>query len=108
DEWSTRTVGEVMVPADKGITVSADTPMTEVITNLAEATGGRLLVMSNGKLEGIITRSDLARWMERLELLSRGENEQSGHSSPPSRAARLTSSSESRRRSGSAAPPSAG
>ena len=71
DEWPTRTVGEVMIRAEDGITVSADTPLTEAIPNLAEATGGRLLVTRDGQLEGIITRSDLARWMERVELLSR-------------------------------------
>jgi Zn-dependent protease/CBS domain-containing protein len=73
EEWSRRTVAEVMVPVEKGITVNSDAPMTDVTPKLTEATGGRVLVLSNGKLEGIITRSDLARWLERIQLVDRDE-----------------------------------
>ncbi len=73
EEWSRRTVQEAMVPVEQGITVSADARMTDVVPKLTDGTGGRVLVVSGDRLEGIITRSDLARWLERTELLSREE-----------------------------------
>lgn len=72
-EWSRLTVADVMVPVEKGIAVSADEPMTEVVPRLTDATGGRVLVVSGGRLEGIITRGDFARWLERAQVMDGNE-----------------------------------
>ena len=69
EEWPRRTVEEVMVPVERGIAVPADAPMADVVSRLGEETGGRLLVTREGRLEGILTRADLARWIERAQLL---------------------------------------
>jgi Zn-dependent protease/CBS domain-containing protein len=71
DEWGLYTVGRVMRPVDDEAMVSPDERMTKVLERFGRADGGRVLVTRGGRLVGIITRSDLARWIERAEMLER-------------------------------------
>lgn len=69
DEWSERTVGDVMSPVDDDHVVRPDADMAEVLEQLGGREGVRLLVVDDGALAGVLTRGDLTRWMERAELL---------------------------------------
>jgi Zn-dependent protease/CBS domain-containing protein len=69
DEWETLTVTGVMRALDEEMVVTPDERMTTVLERFGGADRGRLLVVEDGELVGIITRSDLARWVERLEML---------------------------------------
>lgn len=71
DEWPNRTVEEAMLPASDGIVATPDESMAEVMERLEESKVRRILVLEEGRITGIITRSDLARWLERVQLLER-------------------------------------
>ncbi|MBI4503618.1 MAG: site-2 protease family protein [Gemmatimonadetes bacterium] len=70
-EWGSRTIRDAMAPLDGVAVAERQEKMTEILQKLARSTGGRVLVVSNGHVEGLITRSDLARWLERAELIGR-------------------------------------
>lgn len=69
DEWPTRAVSEVMIPATDGAVVPPDENMVTVLEKLGEGGGGRVLVVRDGTLIGIITSRDVARWLERVRML---------------------------------------
>lgn len=69
EEWALRTVGTVMRPVDEDAVVAPEEPMTRVLERFGRVDGGRILVVRGDRLEGIITRSDLSRWIERAEML---------------------------------------
>ena len=68
-EWSSRTVGAVMVPLTGRLTAGPDESMNQVLEKLTGAPTGRLLVLEDHRVAGIVTRSDLTRWLERARLL---------------------------------------
>ncbi len=73
-EWPVRTVGDVMLPLDPGLQVDSGDSMARVLDKLGAAgaaAAGRLLVMRDGKLEGIITPLDVAGWLKRAPSLKR-------------------------------------
>lgn len=65
EEWSQRSVKEMMVPMERGITVRPDEDMTQVLEKMQETRSRRLLVTTNGALEGIISATDIANWLQR-------------------------------------------
>jgi Zn-dependent protease/CBS domain-containing protein len=69
EQWTRLTVGDVMRPLADTVVVASDQPMTDVLDRFATAHGGRVLVFDQDRLRGIITRADLARWIERAEML---------------------------------------
>lgn len=69
DAWPRHRVRDVMAPVGEEITVSPDETMMHVLEKLASDRNGRVLVTRDGRLVGIITRADLARWAERMQLL---------------------------------------
>ena len=71
EKWDSHTLSDVMRPLDDDLVVSPDAPMTAVLDRFGRSDRGRILVARNGELRGIITRADLARWIERGELLER-------------------------------------
>jgi CBS domain-containing protein len=71
EEWPRRAVRDVMRPREELTVVSPGESMTRVLEEIGEAEGGRILVASGDRVEGILSRSDLARWIERTELLER-------------------------------------
>jgi Zn-dependent protease/predicted transcriptional regulator len=70
EEWDERRVRDVMAPIGDEVTVSPDTPMDQVVEKLEAADGSRVLVVSDGEVVGIITPTDVARWVSRREELA--------------------------------------
>ncbi|MGH7445800.1 MAG: site-2 protease family protein, partial [Longimicrobiales bacterium] len=64
EDWSHRTVGDVMTPIEPDMTVSTTEPVARVLERIASTGDGRVLVMRDDRLEGIITRSDIVRLIE--------------------------------------------
>jgi Zn-dependent protease/predicted transcriptional regulator len=67
-EWELRTVGDVMVPLDTGITVEPEEPVRVAFDRLGASSVRRVLVTHDGQLLGIISLSDVAHWLERERL----------------------------------------
>lgn len=65
DEWAQRTVGQTMTQAENGVVVRPDESMSKVLDRMQGSDLRRVLVARDGHLEGIITASDLASWLER-------------------------------------------
>ncbi len=70
-EFPVRTVGEIMVAAQPGLEVAPDESMGHVLDKLQASAVGRLLVVRDGRLEGIITPADVAGWLKRAHQLKR-------------------------------------
>jgi Zn-dependent protease/predicted transcriptional regulator len=68
-EWDRRTVGDSMEPIGEQCSVDASARMDQVLSKVQEGGGGRCLVLRDGQVVGIITRSDIARWLERRRAL---------------------------------------
>jgi Zn-dependent protease/predicted transcriptional regulator len=66
-EWNQRTVKEIMIPTQKGITVRPDENMAQVLEKMQTVHSRRMLVTTNGTLEGIISATDVANWLQRRE-----------------------------------------
>ncbi|ARV59420.1 site-2 protease family protein [Nostocales cyanobacterium HT-58-2] len=69
DEWTHRSVGETMTPAQKGVIVFPEETMLEILQKMEESGEKRVLVARNGVLEGIITANDVASWLQRRQEL---------------------------------------
>ncbi|MGF1495494.1 MAG: site-2 protease family protein [Elainellaceae cyanobacterium] len=65
EEWQQRTVSDVMIPVAEGITVSPNQDMSSVLEQMQESRSRRLLVTTNGHLDGILSVSDIANWLQR-------------------------------------------
>lgn len=65
EEWTRRTVGDTMIPVEKGVLVRPEENMTQVLQKMEESGVRRVLVARNGKLEGIVTANDVASWLRR-------------------------------------------
>jgi Zn-dependent protease len=69
DEWGSHTVRDIMAPADETMLVPPEVDMSEVLERLSGSGPNRVLVVRNGVLLGIITRSDIGRWLERIRAM---------------------------------------
>jgi Zn-dependent protease/CBS domain-containing protein len=69
DQWETRQVWTVTTPLEETCTVAADTPMDKVVENLRQQDEDRVLVVDDGRILGIITPRDIARWLRRSKEL---------------------------------------
>lgn len=69
EQWDRRQVWTVITDLDELCTVGPETPMSEVMDHLQEQDQDRVLVMENGRVVGIITPRDVARWVRRSEEL---------------------------------------
>ena len=68
-KWTQLTVGEVMLPLAKLHAVKPGTSLTEALETMGREDINQLPVMSNGQLEGIISRSQVLRLLQtRSEL----------------------------------------
>ena len=64
-----KTVSDAMVPIHQLRTVTADTPVTEVLETMGRDDLNQLPVVSNGRLEGVISRGQVLRYLQtRMEL----------------------------------------
>ena len=69
EQWSTRRVRDFMVPLGDQVVVAPDARMDGVLDKLQDGEAGRVLVVQDGEVVGIITPSDLTRWLRRWQAL---------------------------------------
>lgn len=69
DSWPVTTVKDVMMPVSEAVTVHPRDTLADVLSKLEAAEVGRALVVENGRLEGVISRTDLAQWLDRYQKL---------------------------------------
>jgi CBS domain-containing protein len=69
DQWPTSRVRDHMVPLGDQVVVAPDAPMDQVMAKLEDGEAGRVLAAEDGEVIGIITSSDLARWLRRWRVL---------------------------------------
>jgi CBS domain-containing protein len=60
-----------MVPLGDQVVVAPDARMDGVLSKLQDGEAGRVLVAQGGEVVGIITPTDLARWLRRWQTLDR-------------------------------------
>ena len=78
DAWSNSTLGAIAVPIDQLALARSDELLLDAVRR-AGRSEGRILVLDNGLLTGIVTPTDVAKAIERLDLVqgdrsSRGES----------------------------------
>lgn len=59
ENWATTRVDEVMTPLDRDTTLSPDEPLADATRKMLESGCGRLPVVEDGRLVGILTRRDV-------------------------------------------------
>jgi CBS domain-containing protein len=69
DRWPTSRVRDHMVPLSDQIVVPPDAPVDQVMAKLEDGEAGRVLAAEDGEVVGIITSSDLTRWLRRWRVL---------------------------------------
>jgi Zn-dependent protease/predicted transcriptional regulator len=69
EQWPTRRVRDHMVPLGDQVVVAPDARMDGVLSKLQDGEAGRVLVAQGGEVVGIITPTDLARWLRRWRTL---------------------------------------
>jgi Zn-dependent protease/CBS domain-containing protein len=69
DQWERQHVWTVMTGLAEASKVGPDAPMTEVLNQLREEGQDRILVVEDGRIVGIITPRDIARWVRRSQEL---------------------------------------
>jgi Zn-dependent protease/predicted transcriptional regulator len=68
-QWPTRRVRDHMVSLGDQVVVAPDARMDGVLGKLEDGEAGRVLVAQDGEVVGIITSSDLTRWLRRWRAL---------------------------------------
>ena len=68
-QWATSRVRDHMVPLGDQVVVAPDARMDRVLGKLQDSEAGRVLVAQNGEVVGIITPTDLTRWLRRWRTL---------------------------------------
>src|SRR5260370_32206418 len=77
DQWPASRVRDHMVPLGDQVVVPLDAPMDQVMAKLEDGEAGRVLAAEDGEVVGIITPSDLTRWLRRWRTLdSRARSEE--------------------------------
>jgi Zn-dependent protease/predicted transcriptional regulator len=69
EQWPNRRVRDHMVPLGDQVVVAPDARMDGVLGKLQDGEAGRVLVAQDGEVVGIITASDLTRWLRRWRAL---------------------------------------
>jgi Zn-dependent protease/predicted transcriptional regulator len=64
EERATRHVHEIMLPLDAKVTVSPSATISDAMHQMAEADLSRLLVLDGDRLTGLITRSQIGRYVQ--------------------------------------------
>ena len=62
-QWDDRRVEELMEPLGEECTIDPTTPMETVVERLREGPRTRCLVMADGRVVGIVTPGEVARWL---------------------------------------------
>jgi predicted transcriptional regulator len=71
EELSRTSVGAVMKPLDSGNTISRSATLLEAMEKLSPLSVGRLLVVEEDELSGMITKTGLVRLLEMRRVLGR-------------------------------------
>jgi CBS domain-containing protein len=67
DGWAALTVGDAMTPLGECAVISPGTTVEEALQEMNRPrAAGRALVVDRGQLVGIISGSDVTRWVQRL------------------------------------------
>lgn len=75
EEWSRKTVGEIAEPCAESNTIPPQTDAVEALETMTRNHSSRLLVSSNGHVEGIITLKDLLGFLSlKLDLEGGGRS----------------------------------
>jgi CBS domain-containing protein len=93
EEWKEKRVSDVMSSLDETVLVEPETPMTAVLEKMRVTATGRVLVAREWELLGIISSTDIARWLDRVSLIDcpapridggtlDGSKEEPSHTSP--------------------------
>jgi Zn-dependent protease/CBS domain-containing protein len=69
EQWPTRRVREAMVPLGDQVVVAPEARMDGVLGKLQDGEANRVLVVQGGEVVGIITPTDLTRWLRRWRPL---------------------------------------
>jgi Zn-dependent protease/predicted transcriptional regulator len=69
EQWPTRRVRELMVPLGDQVVVAPEARMDGVVGKLQDGQANRVLVAQDGEVVGIITPTDLTRWLRRWRTL---------------------------------------
>ena len=69
EQWPTHRVRDHMVPLGDQVVVAPDARMDGVVGKLQDGQANRVLVAQDGEVVGIITPSDLTRWLRRWRTL---------------------------------------
>lgn len=69
DRWGTTLVDDILEPLSEMCTVSPDDTVSDVVPKLMQGEVGRVVVVDNGEVVGLITPRDLVRWLERAQQL---------------------------------------
>jgi Zn-dependent protease/CBS domain-containing protein len=70
-EWASRRVRDTMVPLSETLVLSPDQPLFEAAVELMQTAAARGVVISGGRLAGLLTLSDLSRLLELRRLTER-------------------------------------
>lgn len=68
DRRDTTPVSEVATPASEVPQVAPDAPMADVVVEMSNSTDGRALVVSGGRVIGIVSPTDVMREMQAAEI----------------------------------------
>jgi len=68
-KWKELVAAQVMTPLEELVLVDPETPMTRVLERMQETEVRRVLVARDWELLGIISASDVARWLDRVALM---------------------------------------
>ncbi len=82
EEWPRRLAADIMTPLTQAVVVDPDTPMIEVLERFGEGGQRRVLVAEEWELVGIISATDVARWLDRAALMEGSMEERSARSLP--------------------------
>jgi predicted transcriptional regulator len=69
EQWPTHRVRDHMVPLGDQVVVAPEARMDGVVGKLQDGEANRVLVVQDGEVVGIITPSDLTRWLRRWRTL---------------------------------------
>jgi Zn-dependent protease/CBS domain-containing protein len=69
EDWKDRRVGDIMIPMEELTLLPPETPMTAVLETMRNGDTRRVLVARDWELLGIISSTDIARWLDRAALI---------------------------------------
>lgn len=75
EEWNQRTVGDVLKPCGEENTIAHDADAMEALSSMNRSGASRLMVVRDGRLEGIVSLKDLMKFISlKVELEEEGSS----------------------------------